>query len=182
MMTLAEIYPKHSLDVGEGHKDFGHADKGTIHSYIDEYEGLLAPFRGKCTFMEIGLAQGMSVSLWDEYFGPECTLVGADIKMCFDTSRFPRWKFIEIDATIPKFAEAASEYRFDVVIDDASHDPNHQEITRNMLLPLMNPGGLYIIEDILDLEGTKHRLAGAEIRDLRGKKNRFDDVLVIYHT
>lgn len=177
MDTLAEIYKRHSVG-GDG-VDLGHGDKGSTHSYIETYERLLAPYRNKCTFMEIGLAQGMSVSMWDEYFGPECTLIGADIGLSFDTSKFPRWKFIKADATKPGFANLLGT-TFDVVIDDASHMHQDQVATHDMLTPIMNQGSIYVIEDILNLEATRHLWRGAEIVDLRHKKGRFDDVLVVY--
>lgn len=179
MKTLAEIYEKYAIHGG----DKGHGDKGTTHSYIPEYEKLLAPYRDKCTFMEVGLAYGMSVALWDEYFSEDCNLLGACIGMVFDTSKFPRWTFLKQDATKPEFVKSLPEgTRFDVVIDDASHMDPDQTGTRDLLMPLMNPGGLYIIEDILSLEQTTHLWKGAEIHDLRSVKGRFDDVLVVYRT
>lgn len=177
-MTLAEIYVNHAVHGA----DQGHGDKGSTHSYIPEYEELLAPYRDRGSFMEIGLALGKSVAMWDEYFGPTSTLAGADISLAFDTSPFPRWIFVEEDATKPTFLEALGDVRFDVVIDDGSHMTDDQIATRDLLLPRMNPGGLYIIEDILNLDATRHLFPGAEIRDLRAVKGRFDDVLVIYHT
>ena len=48
----------------------------------------------------------------------------------------------------------------------------------------MNPGGIYIIEDIqcLDLEEIELEELhdNVEIIDLRKVKNRYDDVLVVY--
>lgn len=177
MKTLAEIYERHSVTG----PDIGHGDKGGTHSYITEYEELLAPYREKCSFMEVGLAFGLSVAMWDEYFGPESELTAADISIVFDTEPFTRWLFVESDATKPAFLDALGDQTFDVVIDDGSHMTADQLATRDLLLPRMNPGGLYIIEDILDLDATRHLFPGAEIRDLRGVKGRFDDALIIYH-
>lgn len=176
--TLAEIYERHSVHG----PDVGHGDKGGTHSYITEYEELLAPYREKCSFMEIGLAYGLSVAMWEEYFGPEATLTAADISIVFGQELFPRWKFVEHDATKPTFLDALGDLRFDVVIEDGSHMTADQIATRDLILPRMNPGGLYIIEDILNLDATRHLFPGAEIRDLRKVKGRFDDALIIYHT
>ena len=177
MKTLAELYALHAI-CGP---DAGHGDKGGTHSYIDEYETLLAPYRERCSFMEIGLAYGLSVAMWEDYFGSDCTLTGVDIDLVFDTAAFPRWDFIQADATTQDFVDSLGNQRFDVVIDDASHDPQAQIATLGLLRPRMNPGGLYIIEDILWLDDTRHLYASGEIRDLRSKKGRFDDVLVLYH-
>lgn len=178
METLAQIYDKHAVRGA----DVGHGDKGSTHSYIETYERLLAPYRNKCTFMEIGLAAGKSVAMWDEYFGQDCQLIGVDIGLVFDTNEYPRWKFIKADATKPGFVHMMDGYTFDVVIDDASHMHQDQVATMDMLKPFMNPGGLYIIEDILNLEQTRHLWRGSEIIDLRNTKGRFDDVLVVYRT
>ena len=37
---------------------------------------------------------------------------------------------------------------FDLIIDDASHNADHQILTAGILVPLLAPGGIYIIEDI----------------------------------
>lgn len=176
--TLAAIYNRHSVTG----PDVGHGDKGGTHSYIEEYERLLAPYRDKGSFMEIGLAFGLSVAMWDEYFGPDAVLTAADISIVFDRTSFPRWKFVESDATKPAFLDALGDLKFDVVIDDASHMTGDQVATRDLLLPRMNPGGLYIIEDILNIDQSRKHFPGAEIIDLRKTKGRFDDVLIIYHT
>lgn len=176
--TLEQIYQRHSVHG----PDVGHGDKGGTHSYITEYEALLAPYREKGSFMEIGLAFGLSVAMWDEYFGPEAVLTAADISIIFDRTPFPRWGFVESDATKPAFLDALGDHRFDVVIEDGSHMTADQIATRDLILPRMNPGGLYIIEDILNIDATRHLFPGAEIRDLRKVKGRFDDVLIIYHT
>lgn len=176
--TLASIYERHSVSG----PDVGHGDKGGTHSYIPEYERLLAPYREKCRFMEIGLAFGLSVAMWDEYFGPEAALTAADISIVFDTSPFKRWSFVEHDATKSTFLAELGDKKFDVVIEDGSHMTADQIATRDLILPRMNPGGLYIIEDILNIDATKHLFPGAEILDLRPVKGRFDDVLIIYRT
>ena len=173
-MTLADIYERYAIHG----PDVGHGDKGSTHSYIEVYERLLAPYRDSCTFLEVGLAMGLSVAMWDEYFGRACDLHGADIHIAFDTTPYRRWVFHEADAT----KCAPPRTRFDVVIDDGSHMTADQIATRDLLLPRMNPNGLYIIEDILDLEATRHLFPGAEILDLRATKGRFDDVLIIYRT
>ncbi|MDA9821055.1 hypothetical protein N9C56_00790 [Paracoccaceae bacterium] len=38
--------------------------------------------------------------------------------------------------------------KFDVILDDGSHVPEHQILTINKLWDLVEPGGIYIIEDI----------------------------------
>jgi len=177
--TLAQIYARHSI---EG--DFGSGDKGTTHSYIPNYETLLAPYRESGSLLEIGLAGGMSMDLWSEYFGPKASLVGIDICVAFDASRFDdRVQIIEADATKPSILDYLPRRKFDVILDDASHLQADQEATFHMLSPLMNPGGIYVIEDILNYEMSGPALTAlrpCEVIDLRGIKGRFDDILLVY--
>ena len=37
---------------------------------------------------------------------------------------------------------------FDLIIDDGSHNPRHQLLSLEIMLPKLKPGGLYICEDI----------------------------------
>jgi hypothetical protein len=71
-----------------------------------------------------------------------------------------------------------------VVIDDASHMADDQEKTFRVVKPFMAKGGIYIIEDILAIDHERKRFgslhSNCEIIDLRHKKGRFDDVLVVY--
>jgi len=38
---------------------------------------------------------------------------------------------------------------FDIIIDDGSHMGRDQQLTLKHLMPFLNPGGIYIIEDLL---------------------------------
>ena len=180
MQTLQEIYSKHGL---EG--DVGHADKGNLHSYIPVYEELLKPYRESGTILEIGLAFGYSVRMWDEYFGKDARVYGADISIVFDTSEFkaPRVTILEADAIKPEFLDKLGDTKFDVVIDDGSHMPSDQITTFNLLRNRMNPGGIYIVEDILDFDSVSSAFrelhADCVTLDFRNAKGRFDDALII---
>lgn len=182
MKSLAQIYSRYQV---EG--DHGHGDKGTIHSYIPIYEKLLEPFRSQpCDFMEIGLAAGLSLSMWREYL-PQARIVGVDVHLNFDPSphnKGPGTRLIECDATKVNLLGQLGNVMFDVVIDDASHQSADQIKTFSLLQSRMKPGGLYIIEDVLNLEQTQANFAGIHqpvvIHDLRPLKHRFDDVLIVY--
>lgn len=174
MQTLTEIYERHKVPDNQGH-----GDKGTVHSYIPVYEDLLAPYRQRCSFMEIGLAYGKSVAMWDDYFGLYCELAGVDLNLRFDTSEFPDWHFIEgniLDVELP------DDWLFDVVIDDGSHLLREQVATWKRLQPRMNPGGIYIIEDVPNPREAAKSFPGCEVMDFRHLKNRHDDALLVIRT
>ncbi len=180
--SLAEIYESHRVHG----PDQGHGDKGGIHSYVQEYERLLQPFRSGCTFMEMGLAMGLSLSMWREYM-PASRIYGADLSIVFDPE--PHRKsgtiLIEADVTTPRFLELLGDETFDFVIDDASHMTSDQCATFRLLKPRMKPGSVYCIEDILSLEGALPVLRDLHspmtVIDNRHVKNRFDDVLICFH-
>lgn len=198
MRTLREIFEDHA----HYGSDVGHADKGSTHSYIEEYERLLAPYRDGKTIMEIGLAMGESLKMWNEYF-TNSKIIGVDIKVVFNPllirTGSNRVYVMEADATNQQFIKDIFAYgctnddsirlsiknqKFDVIIDDGSHMAEDQIATFNLLKGYMNTGGLYIIEDILALDVERERFLAlnpdCEIIDLRHVKGRFDDVLIVY--
>jgi hypothetical protein len=49
-----------------------------------------------------------------------------------------------------EFVAETGVERFDVIIDDGSHRPDHQQVSFSVLFPHLAPGGLYFIEDLAD--------------------------------
>jgi len=176
MKSLTEIFATIGNNTGV---DIGCNDKGGIHTYLETYDRLFAPFRNGCTMMEIGLAMGDSLKLWDEYF-EDSTIIGVDISVVFEPGIYKNHVLIiQTDAT----KQISFPYSFDIIIDDGSHMENDQVTTFNLLKGKMNPGGIYIIEDILALDQNRKRFeslhTNCEIVDMR-HTGRFDNVLIIY--
>jgi cephalosporin hydroxylase len=187
METLQRIYDKH---IGPG----GFPDKGTVHSYIEEYSARLEPYRFTAkAVLEIGIFSGESLRMWEEYF-ENAEVHGID---CSDQ---PHGGMVDlrpmiaegthnisiIDATdLSQVKKTFTGKKFDVIIEDASHQLAHQlgiyEIFKNYL----NDGGIYIIEDVDKLDEVRHLFENidptkkVEILDRRSIKGRFDDVLVV---
>lgn len=180
MKTLQEIFKT----IGHFGADIGCNDKGSTHSYLETYDKLFAPYRKKCSFMEIGLAMGDSIKLVDEYF-ENSDIIGVDISVVFKPSVYKNdVAIIQADATKVEFMDTIRGKKFDIIIDDGSHMEDDQINTFYLLKDKMNKGGIYIIEDILALDQNRKRFESAhtncEIVDLRTQKGRFDDVLIIY--
>ena len=60
--------------------------------------------------------------------------------------------------------------RVDVIIDDGSHRPDHQQISLSALFPSLVSGGLYFIEDLLDNgrdDGRTDRHSNDEVLNTR---------------
>lgn len=186
-MTLSEIYQKHF--------DGTWPDLFTVHSYGDVYEEILAPYRTTAkNILEIGLFTGARLKIWEEYFtgtvhGIDCDEQPhggmADLRPMIASGKHNIHIF---DACDTKEIERRFKgITFDIVIDDAAHSLEQNLTLFEAWKPYMNKGGLYIIEDIGSIDETRSIYEGiapgqrVEILDLRNKKNRFDDVLVLIH-
>ena len=166
--------------------DYGANDKGgQIHTYLETYDKLFAPYRSSSMIMEIGLAVGDSIKLFDRYF-ENTHIVGVDISVVFTpflSEKDNMLEIIESDATKESFLEHIEGNKFDIIIDDGSHQTQDQLDTFNLLKGKMNKGGIYVIEDILALDQERSRYEAlhdnCEIIDMRSN-GRFDNVLIIY--
>lgn len=178
MKTLNEIYQKYQSPEG-------HGDKGTAHTYIDEYQRLLEPYRKNSTVLEIGLFMGESLRMWEEYF-VDSEIWGMDINAehLIEMIKENRHNIILGDATKPEILDTIHDKMFDVVIDDGSHRLSDQIKTFNLFKKKMKPNGIFIIEDVFDIDDVKDVFSSlhdnVEIIDNRHIKGRNDDVLIVY--
>lgn len=178
-------------------KDAGYeTDKGSIHSYIPVYEKLLEPYRETAlNVLEIGLFNGNSMRMWCEYFteakihGIDCSLTPhdgmADLKPLLYDINVKGGMNAKVHIFDAENEQQAKEHfkktKFDVIIDDAGHEINQQINLVNIWFPYLTKKGIYIIEDIQDIDKTGNLFAGigGHIIDRRSVKGRYDDVIVI---
>lgn len=170
------------------------SDKGDVHSYIDVYEEILAPYRATAkNILEIGIFKGHSMLLWEEYFsgtvhGIDCDEQPhggmADLRPMIASGKHHIHIF---DACDTKEIERRFKgVTFDVIIEDAQHHIEQQVTLYNAWKPYLAPGSLYIIEDIQSLDTDRGTLVSldcnrtAHVYDLRGVKQRYDDVIIVY--
>ena len=178
MKSLNEIYKNYQSPEG-------HGDKGTAHTYIDEYEKLLKDHRENSTVLEIGICRGESLKMWDEYF-INSKVYGIDITDQYikDLINENRYNIIIGNACSEDILKQLDDLTFDVIIDDGSHLINDQINSFNLLKNRMKPNGIYIIEDVNNIDLSIDRLNqlhdNIQIIDNRHIKNRVDDVLVVY--
>lgn len=180
MKTLREIYQEsYNQAVSDGNEKH-HSDKGTFHSYIDVYEDLFKPYRHEpVSFLEIGVNYGYSMLTWQNYF-TKGTFHGIDVQRIAHHTKGYNYIVENINCT-----ESIKNYlkglTFDIIIDDGSHLIDDQINALKILYPMLKSGGLYIIEDINDLDATKHQFKeyNPSVYDNRIKQNRWDDVMII---
>jgi hypothetical protein len=128
-------------------------DKTLYHGYHYFYPRFLEPLRNETfNMLEIGLGSfqdntGDSPKLWKEYF-PNTNVFVMDIDYEYqdEYGTIIRGDQSNID-DIVKVANIINTAKF--IIDDGSHHSEHQLLTFTYLFQhLLEPGGVYIIEDI----------------------------------
>lgn len=128
------------------------ADKNsTYHNYTEVYARYFAGLKEKpIKFLEIGIYQGASVKLWEEYF-KNAELHFIDITFQYTQYYSDRSHYHLCNQESPEDLQkfiAKTGGNFDVIIDDGGHTMNQQITSFKVLFPHLKSGGLYIIEDL----------------------------------
>ncbi len=163
-------------------------DKFFRHNYIPHYE-LLFENRDVKRLLEIGIGyehlmkpfvpkyiHGASLWMWRDYF-PEAEIFACDIHGDTLINEGPISSFL-CDQSKQEDLEQLIEDtggNFDVIIDDGSHEPLHQILSAQVLLPYVNPGGVYVIEDALHQKQVVEALGYGEVVILGPQ----DDILIV---
>ena len=137
-------------------------DKNTrFHNYTRQYNTLLNDFRDKpLKYLEIGVFNGGSIkAIKDTFVNAKCIL-GLDINdRCKIYEDNKNNIFIEIgDATDDNFIKTITEKygTFDIILDDGSHVNKDVIKTFELLFPLLNDNGLYIVEDTICYKSSNY--------------------------
>lgn len=143
-MTLHELGQKHGTDKW----DSSHTFMGE--SYLHIYERYLEPLRNmRLSVLELGVRKGNSLRMWKEYF-PHGRIYGVDFDPSCERHEDDRIEILiasqDDDTQLGALAERAGG--FDVVLDDASHINHLTHASFRILFPRLNPGGIYIMEDL----------------------------------
>lgn len=147
MTPLCELARKYGTDKGGDHLQRG----DTCHNYTPAYWKLFHHRRHQIeTVLEIGIAGGHSLRMWKEFFdraliygidcNTECLAQAEDRILCFIADQYNEENLINVMQIIG--------HKFDLIIDDGSHESAHQIFTAQVLLPYLAPNGVYVIEDI----------------------------------
>jgi hypothetical protein len=173
---------------------FGH--RGSIvHKwihYLEIYERHFSPYRNTpFKMLEIGVFKGGSLEMWREYFGEAATIYGIDVDpRCAECVTVPNQVRIGSQDDSVFLNKVILEMGTpDIVLDDGSHIGHHQRKSFDVLFPLLNPGGLYVIEDLHTSYwpgsvGGGHRFAGGyrhQSNAIEHVKQMIDDMHAWYH-
>jgi hypothetical protein len=135
------------LSFAEAAKTSG-SDKFHQHGYHRFYPRHLVRFQQQQgNLVEIGVDEGKSLTLWRNYL-PLAFLHGVDINL---EASGDRWCVHRCDQSDPQQVRALAERIGSAfaIVDDGSHIPEHQLLSFDVLFrDLLEPGGVYIFEDI----------------------------------
>ncbi len=155
MRSIKDIFHSRATFDAEGRHIWG-SDRESNHHYGDAYERIVEdnfadgerPARLNVHLMlEVGVADGSSLIAWAEVF-PNATIVGVD-KELPSRELWPNIEFYQGDATAYQFCEDVAAGRwFDIIVDDASHQPADVLVSMLWLWPHLKPGGIYVVEDL----------------------------------
>lgn len=131
---------------------------GHRHPYTAPYTLLFEPIRKKpIKFAEIGVFRGASLLGWRRYF-PSARIYGFDNdKPNLDFIASHGWPALTLDlmdaSNASNIQQQLLKYTqdgelFDVILDDASHNPEHQVEVIRTAPYFLKQGGMLIIEDI----------------------------------
>lgn len=119
--------------------------------YLDVYHRYCEKFIGKnVNFLEVGVYAGGSLDMMNSYFGPQSKIYGVDIQYeCMKHNYKNTSIYIGDQGDKEFWKNFKNEVKsLDVVIDDGSHIAEDQIVTFDELFPFLNPGGIYICEDV----------------------------------
>jgi cyclopropane fatty-acyl-phospholipid synthase-like methyltransferase len=148
--------------------------------YFPVYERHFQRFRGQAVrVLEIGIYSGGSLGMWVSYFGSRCQIIGVDIEpscRVYETEQIQ----IEIgDQSDRNFWRSFRERipPVDIIIDDGGHLPKQQRVTLEELLTHLNPGGVYLCEDITGTTNPYHAYLEGAARTLHSTNWSGDRIL-----
>lgn len=153
MTALCDLADKYQTDKGGKSTIYGGCPGDTCHTYTEAYYNMFdAQQRAAVSrVLEIGINAGSSLRMWEEWF-PHAKVIGFDIlpHVLFNSGRI---KCFQADQS-SEFSLLEAVYKvsvtpeFDLIIDDGSHELQHQLITMKTLLPFLSTYGVYVIEDV----------------------------------
>jgi hypothetical protein len=132
-----------------------HTDKAAdCHDYASMYEMFFEPirFNNDVSLLEIGIFEGASLRAWRKYF-ENGKISGIDLRGNYEylIEEGVHATYIMDQSNREQLTKFANEHldEFSIILDDGSHECDHQILTFEILFPVLKSGGYYICEDLL---------------------------------
>ena len=171
----------------------GGTDKANGHNYTSTYAKYLAEMRAdSINFVEIGVWHGGSMAMWCKYL-PKAKFLFYDIANQVKPKAdkhidWTRSRLHIASAYTPESVQVARDYfknGIDFLLDDGPHTLDSMLQVVNLYAPLMNQGGVLMIEDVQSKDWFVNLSAVApsnsifEAIDL-SESGRYDDLIAVY--
>lgn len=119
-------------------------------TYFDIYDKLFSPYAGKeIVFVEIGVLNGGSLFMWQDFFGENARIIGIDFNPLakkWEASGFEIFIGNQSDERFwADFKEKIGP--IDILLDDGGHTYEQQITTVESMVPAIKDGGLLVVED-----------------------------------
>lgn len=163
---MRESLPAITRDIFEQAANASGTDKGNSHGYHRFYPLFLSHIDrlDSFTIVEIGYGGGASIPMWKTLF-PNSNLICIDKDVSMQGDGY---EVIQADQSDPNnILETLSDLPTQprLVVDDGSHHPQHQLTSFSVLFEdVLEPGGLYILEDIETSYWLSGNLYGNQLR------------------
>ncbi len=118
--------------------------------YLDVYHRYFERYRGTDVhIVEIGVANGGSLEMWKDYFGPEARIFGVDLHDGHKDLEDEQTTILVGDQSDRSFLRelVRTVPRIDILLDDGGHSMEQQIVTFEEVYPHIEPDGLYVCED-----------------------------------
>lgn len=118
--------------------------------YLDVYHRYFERYRGTDVhIVEIGVANGGSLDMWKDYFGPDARIYGVDLHEGHKELEDEQTTILVGDQSDRTFLRelVRSVPRIDILLDDGGHSMQQQIATFEEVYPHIEPDGLYVCED-----------------------------------
>jgi demethylmacrocin O-methyltransferase len=139
MKTLTNLGLKYNTD-----KAYFHLFTEFYNDYFEKYMN-----RENIHILEIGIFKGGSLRMLSEYF-PNATIHAIDIEETFVNQSYGPNVITHLCSQIDfeLLQKLFTHIKFDIIIDDGSHQEEHNVISFKTLWKFLKPNGIYIIEDV----------------------------------
>jgi len=137
-----------SMDLDALALKYGTDKSSSSHLYTRFYGQIFGPIRLNIeSVLEVGGGSGASIRMWADYF-PNALIFSVDQNPI--TGDFgPRIANITCEQTEKMELWSRFEHeKLEIIIDDASHDREKTIETLEILFPLLQPKGWYVVEDM----------------------------------
>jgi SAM-dependent methyltransferase len=121
-----------------------------LHNYTRQYEELLKPYKNQeIKLLEIGVGKGGSLKAFNEYFKNSKCIIGLDINETMVSGDKISVETGDVNDNVVIYNLFDKYRNFDIILDDGSHLNSDVINTFEKLFPLLNDGGVYIVEDTI---------------------------------